>query len=68
MGLEDRLVDVWLGHSPENDEVLDLLSREGVPFVPIPIGGLSKPEVLVGSQRYRGLEEIRAFVERHRQS
>jgi hypothetical protein len=41
-----------------------MLFEASFPFVAIPASGIAKPELLVGSKRYRGVEEIQVFLKK----
>jgi len=53
---------LWVGRSAENKQAAEMLMKAGVVFVPVPASGLSKPELVVGSETYRGTEQIQAFL------
>ncbi len=60
--LENRPFHLWVGRSSENGDAAQLLFDAYFPFVAIPAGGMTKPELKFGPYEYRGIEEIRGFI------
>lgn len=61
---EFPIVTLWMGNSPENKEVVDLLISLYITFVAISIEGQWDPEILFRTERIIGLENIREFLGR----
>ena len=59
---ERPIAHLWVGRSSENRDAAEMLFEANFPFVAIPASGIAKPELLVGSKRYKGVEEIREFL------
>lgn len=53
---------LWVGESPENDDVLELLKKGEVDFVTVPVEDLTEPELLVGRLRIRGRKDIAQYL------
>ena len=61
---ERPIAHLWVGRSSENKDAAEMLFEASFPFVAIPASGIAKPELLVGSKRYRGVEEIQVFLKK----
>jgi hypothetical protein len=61
---ERPIAHLWVGRSSENRDAAEMLFEASFPFVAIPASGIAKPELLVGSKRYRGVEEILDFLKK----
>ena len=61
---ERPIAHLWVGRSSENREAAEMLFEANFPFVAIPASGIVKPELLVGSKRFEGVDEIQVFLEK----
>jgi len=61
---ERPIAHLWVGRSSENRDAAKMLLNASFPFVTIPASGIAKPELLVGSKRYRGVKEIQVFLKK----
>jgi len=59
---ERPIAHLWVGRSSENRDAAEMLFEASFPFVAIPASGIVKPELLVGSKKYEGVDEIRNFL------
>lgn len=54
---------VYTDQSVESSQVIELLRNSGYRVITFPINGRLGPELEIGTHIYRGLKEIRTFIE-----